>query len=122
MKTFGVSFLLVIVIALVLELPGWWWGMPVAGLVGGWWIKHAGRGFLAGGLGVALAWAGFLIFFSVTSPLCALAGLFAGILGLGEGLGFVPVALALIIAFLMGGLGGLCGAMMRGLVNVHEPF
>ncbi len=33
---------------------------------------------------------------------------------LGDSLSFVPVALALVIAFLMGGLGGVTGTMIAG--------
>ncbi len=107
MNKFSSPILLTAATALILTAPGWWWAMPVAGLIGGWMTGRGGRGFLAGGLGVALVWAAFVLFFAISSPLGALLKVLAGILGLGSALAFVPVVLALILAFLLGGLGGL---------------
>ena len=113
MKTFLAGLGLVFLIAVLLELPGLWWAMPLAGLTGGYWVRQAGKGFLAGGLGVALAWGAYFVYFAATSPLGALANLFASILGLPQGAGFAPIGLALLVAFSLGGMGGLCGGFLR---------
>ena len=99
--------------ALLFEYFGLWWAMPIAGLLGGLLARGGGRGFLAGGLGAALAWGIYLVIFAFTRPVGPLLTVFAGILDLGAGLAWVPVLLALLIAFLMGGLGGLTGAWLR---------
>ncbi len=98
--------------ALILESPGWWWAMPIAGLIGGWLVKRGGKGFIVGGLGVTLIWAAFIVFFAISSPLGSLLQIFSGILGLDSALAFVPILLALIVAFLLGGLGGLTGGWL----------
>jgi hypothetical protein len=100
------------VIALVLEWFGWWWAMPIAGLVAGWMLASGKRGFLLGGLGVTLAWLVYIGVYAVTSPLQQLLVVFSGILGLSASLSFVPVLLALIVAFVLGGLGGLTGGLV----------
>ena len=115
MRGFALGFVVVLVGAIALEIAGLWWLMPVAGALGGYAIKRGGRGFLAGGLGVTAAWGGFLAMFAATSPVAALLRLFARIMELGDGLAFMPVVLALIVAFLLGGLGGLSGSLMARL-------
>ncbi|HUH97952.1 MAG TPA: hypothetical protein VLZ89_11370 [Anaerolineales bacterium] len=111
MKNTWIALVVVALAAFVLELPGWWWAMPIAGLIGGW-IRHDGRGgFVLGGLGTTLAWLVFLIFFAVTSPIGKLLVVVSGVLGLDASLAFVPALLALIAAFLLGGLGGLTGGL-----------
>lgn len=107
MKPFLTAIFLTAATALIFEAPGWWWAMPVAGLIGGWLMGRGSRGFLAGGLGVSLVWAVFILFFSLSSPLGNLLRVFSGILGLDATLAFLPIVLALVVAFLLGGLGGL---------------
>ncbi len=109
MNKFLTAIFLTSATALILEAPGWWWAMPAAGLIGGWLIRRGGKGFLAGGLGVTLVWAAFVLFFSMASPLASLLKVFSGILGLEPALAFIPVILAMLVAFLLGGLGGLAG-------------
>jgi hypothetical protein len=115
MKNFLIGLALTLAAAFALETAGVWWAMPVAGALGGWWLKKGGRGFLAGALGVTLVWGAYVAVFAAASPLGGLLRLFAGIVELGDSLAFVPVVLALVIAFLMGGLGGVTGAMIAGV-------
>ena len=113
-------FLSTTLIAFVLEYPGWWWAMPLVGFGAGFIIGKGGKSLLIGGLGVATAWAVYLISYAVNYPLKELLTVFSGILGLPASLSFVPVLLALIIAFLLGGLGGLTGALAPHLVKRTE--
>jgi hypothetical protein len=111
-KTF-LSLIALAVAAFVLEYFGWWWAMPLVGLLAGWAWKDGRRGFVLGGLAVSLAWGVFIVFYAITSPLGRLLNLFSGILGLDAPLAFVPLLLALIVAFLLGGLGGWTGAWLK---------
>ncbi len=95
--------------ALVLEFFGLWWAMPVAGFLGGRKLRQGGAGFLWGGLGAALAWLVYILVFLIIAPTGKLLAVLAGILGLGTDLAVVPAILALVLAFLLGGLGGLTG-------------
>jgi len=103
---------------MIAQLRRWWVGLcltlVLAGLVGGLWVGGGWRGFGAGALGALLAYAGYLAFFALTSPLGALSRLFVGIAGLdaASGMALLPVALALLIAFLLGGAGGWLGGAL----------
>jgi hypothetical protein len=83
--------------------------MPFAGLIPGWLLASGKRGFLLGGLGVVLAWLILIAVRAASVPLGGLLVTFSGILGLGASLAFVPLLLAALVAFLLGGLGGLMG-------------
>ncbi len=122
MRKFIIALLLSAALGFIFELPGLWWLMPVAGAVGGWIVQKGDEGFLAGGLGVTIAWGAYLLYFSLFSPIGRLMEIFSGILGLESSLAFVPVLLALIVAFLLGGLGGLCGAFINGVYRRQASF
>jgi hypothetical protein len=107
------ALLALVGVAFLLEYFGWWWAMPLVGVAAGWVWKDARRGVLFGGLAVTLAWSVFIIFYALTSPLPRLLTLFSGILGLDAPLAFVPLLLALVVAFLLGGLGGWTGAWLE---------
>ncbi len=111
MKNIWIALVLVALAAFVLELFGWWWAMPIAGLIGGWMLHNGKQGFVFGGLGATIAWLLFIIFFAVTSPIGKLLVVVSGVLGLDASLAFVPLLLALIVAFLLGGLGGMTGGL-----------
>ena len=115
MKNFLIGVAVTLVAAFAFELAGVWWAMPIAGAIGGYWVRKGGQGFLAGALGVTIVWGAYLAVFAAISPLGELLRLLAGIVELGDTLAFLPVVLALVIAFLMGGLGGVTGAMIAGV-------
>ena len=64
MKNIWIAFGIAALAAIVLEYFGLWWAMPIAGLIAGWMIANGGRGFLFGGLGVALTWIIYIVFFA----------------------------------------------------------
>jgi hypothetical protein len=103
---------LVAIIAFLLEFLGLWWAMPVAGLLGGWMLHNGRQGLVFGGLSVMLAWVVFMAGFAAVSPIGKLLVVVSGVLGLDASLAFVPALLALIVAFLLGGLGGLTGGWL----------
>jgi hypothetical protein len=111
MKNNWMALGVAVLMALVLEWFGWWWAMPIAGLAAGWMLANGKRGFLLGGLGVTLAWLAYIAIYAITSQLQQLLVVFSGILGLSASLAFVPVLLALIVAFVLGGLGGMTGGL-----------
>lgn len=112
-KSLLFPFLATLLIAVTLEYFGWWWAMPIAGLIAGWALNNGKRGFLFGGLTVSLAWGIWLGILAALSPLGRLSALFAGILGLDAALAFLPFLLALLVAFVLGGLGGWTGAWLK---------
>jgi len=111
MKNVWIAMVLVALVAFIFELFGWWWAMPIAGLIGGWMLHNGKQGFVFGGLGGAIAWLVFVISFAVTSPVGKLLVVLSGVLGLDASLAFVPALLAIVLAFLLGGLGGLTGGL-----------
>jgi len=112
MKNIWLALTLVTLAGFVLELFGWWWAMPIAGMIGGWILHNGKGGFAFGGFGAAIAWLVFMLFFTVTSPVGKLLVVVSGVLGLDASLAFVPALLAVIVAFLLGGLGGLTGGLI----------
>jgi hypothetical protein len=124
-QSFLVGFLATLAAAVLLELVGLIWEyawilMVIAGFLGGFLIKKAGLGFLAGFLGVIVAWLIYFIAFSFLGPVWAFADVLAGLFGL-EGMGFVVIILALVlIGGLIGGLGALNGHFIGSLVSESE--
>jgi hypothetical protein len=72
------------------------------------------QGFLAGGLGMGLAWLGQAIFISTTTG-SALPNKIGELMGLGSGM--TVAGLTAIIGFLLGGFSGLTGSLLRNLVR-----
>jgi hypothetical protein len=111
--------------AVMLQLLGMLWEyawilMVVAGFLGGFLIKRAGQAFLAGLLGVLLAWLVYFIAFSFLGPIWNFANLLAGLFGL-TGMGLVVIVLALVlVGGLIGGLGALNGHFVSSLLFKSE--
>ena len=123
-QTFLKGFLICLLAAGFLQLLGTVWTyawilMLAAGFLGGFLVKKAGKGFLVGFLGVAVAWLIYLLVFSLTGPVWEFANVLAGLFGL-TGMGFVVVILTVIIGGLIGGLGGLNGAFIAAIVFEDE--
>jgi hypothetical protein len=72
------------------------------------------QGFLAGGLGLGLAWLGQALFISTTTG-SALPNKIGELMGLGSGMTVAGVTA--IIGFLLGGFSGLTGSLLRNLVR-----
>ena len=109
------------VLGLLFVYTGVWQLAFFAGLFAGILGKTGRRDFLLGFLGVGLAWAGHLLWFYLFFPAGELASLFAEILGLSAGMGFVVPLLAVLIGGIAGGLGGLAGAYLGQLAYPQNP-
>jgi len=75
------------------------------------------QGFLAGGLGMGLAWLGQAIFISASTG-SALPNKIGELMGLGSGMTVAGVTA--IIGFLLGGFSGLTGSLLRKVFR-KEP-
>jgi hypothetical protein len=124
-QSFKRGFLVSFIAAGLLQFLGILWTaawilMVIAGFLGGFLVKRAGKGFLAGFLGVLLAWAGYLIIFEIIGPLFEFSNILAALFGL-TGMGFVVIILSLVvIGGLIGGLGGLNGHFIAAIVYKKE--
>jgi len=124
-QSFKRGFLVSFIAAGLLQFLGMFWTyawilMVVAGFLGGFLVKKAGKGFLVGFLGVLLAWACFLAIFEIIGPLFEFANVLAALFGL-TGMGVVVIILSLVvIGGLIGGLGGLNGHFIAAIVYKKE--
>ncbi|NVM53838.1 MAG: hypothetical protein HWN66_09065 [Candidatus Helarchaeota archaeon] len=123
--TFLIGFLVTALAAGLLQLFGaiWtyaWILMVAAGFLGGFLVKKAGKGFLAGFLGVLVAWLVYFLIFSFIGPIWEFANVLAGLFGL-TGMGFVVIILSLVlIGGLIGGLGALNGHFVASILFEKE--
>ena len=120
-QPFLIGLLVTAVAAGLLQLIGLYWTyawilMVAAGFLGGFLVKKWGKGFLAGFLGVIVAWAVYFLVYSFIGPLWAFADTLAGLFGL-SGMGFVVIILSLVmVGGLIGGLGALNGYFVASLL------
>lgn len=113
------ALVIVIVLAIALQLSGVWATMLIAGAFGGFFTRRYLRAFLAGFLGVGIAWSILFIYLVITTPAIAIAGFFIGLLGLSKDFGIAVIAIAIVFGGLLGGFGGVLG---RAVVELVEPL
>jgi len=120
-QSFLVGFIATLVAAILLQLLGLVWEyawilMVAAGFLGGFLIKKAGKAFLAGLLGVSVAWLIYFIIFSFLGPIWEFSNLLAELFGL-PGMGIVVILISLVlIGGLTGGLGALNGHFIGSIL------
>ncbi|MBD3406276.1 MAG: hypothetical protein GF411_09220 [Candidatus Lokiarchaeota archaeon] len=112
------AIIIVGVLGLVFQLFGTWVLMLVVGFIGALLVRNSKNAFLAGFIGVALAWSILFAYLIATAQALQVADLFIGLLGL-SGLGGVVIAISIIIGALLGGFGGLFG---RSLVETLDSL
>jgi len=110
------ALIIVVVLAIALELSGAWITMLIAGVFGGLFTRRTSRAFLAGFLGVGLAWGVLFLYLSLTAQAMAIANMFIGLLGL-HGIGWLVIAISTLIGALLGGFGGLLGRSLVELID-----
>jgi len=104
-----VVFLAAFAFAEVLLLTGTWQLAYLAGFLAGMLSPRARRAMLLGGLGVAVAWAAYLVYVFVAGQGLQLADLVGRILGVGSGSWWLLTLMTLILGLLLGVVGGLTG-------------
>ena len=109
------AMIIVVVIGIALQLSGVWITMIVAGAFGGFFTKRHLKSFLAGSLGVAVAWTILFIYLIMTAQALAIAEFFIGLLGISGG--FIVIIISIIFGFLLGGFGGLLGRSLIELLD-----
>ena len=116
-------FLFILVVGALLSLIGPWWVLAPVCFVGCWWLSRCARSAFWQSAGTsALLWVGYGIYLHVStgSGLAAqVAGIFTGSAPRAVGtLGIVlMMALAALVAALVGGFSGLAGLRMRQLLR-----
>ncbi len=109
------AMIIVVVIGIALQLSGVWITMIVAGAFGGLFTKRHLNSFLAGSLGVAIAWTILFIYLIMTAQALVIAEFFIGLLDMSGG--YIVIIISIIFGFLLGGFGGLLG---RSLVELLD--
>ena len=117
---FPTLVLVVAVIALALQLSGAWVTMLIAGALGALLARRHRTAFLAGFIGVAIAWAALFVYLSLTAQALVIAEFFIGLLGL-SGMGWLVIVISVILGALLGGFGGLVGRSVVELVDELIP-
>lgn len=104
-----IVFLATFAFAEVLLLTGTWQLAYLAGFLAGMLSARARRAVLLGGLGVAVAWAAYLVYVFVAGQGLQLAELVGAILGVGKGGWWLLTILTLFLGILLGAVGGFTG-------------
>ena len=117
---FPTLVLVLTVIALALQLSGAWVTMIIAGALGALLTRRHRTAFLAGFIGVAIAWTAIFVYLSLTTQAMAIAEFFIGLLGLSE-LGWLVIVISVLLGALLGGFGGLLGRSVVELVDELMP-
>nr|MDO8108792.1 hypothetical protein [Candidatus Sigynarchaeota archaeon] len=102
-----------IVAAFLLELAGIVYLMLVAGGVAGFLAKKGWKSFLAGFLGVMIAWSIYFILFAAQGPLAAFLDLIGNAI---EMPGSILLIAAELIGGFLGGIGALVGAFLTQIL------
>lgn len=115
-------FVLVIVCVLILgvlfQLTGLWILMLLAGGIGALFCRSLKRAFIAGFLGVGLAWAILFGYLILTAQALAIADFFIALLGL-SGFGWLVIVISIMIGALLGGFGAV---LVRAIVEFVDEI
>ena len=95
--------------ALILLLTGTWQLAYLAGFLAGILSTRARRALILGALGVMTAWAAYLVYVFVFGSGFQLASLVGEVLGAGSDAWWLLTLLTLVLAILLGAIGGLTG-------------
>jgi hypothetical protein len=112
------GYFLTLLIALPLQLIGYWTLMILAGIAGGVTVKRYRHAFIAGFLGVATAWSIIFVFLNAFAQAYVIGEFFAALIGL-PGFGRWIVSLSILIGGLLGASGSILG---RAIVELIEEF
>jgi len=113
------SMVIVVVIAIALQLSGVWITMIIAGGFAGLFTRRHRSSFLAGFLGVGIAWTILFLYLIFTAQALAIAEFFISLLGISGGV--IVIVISIIIGALLGGFGGLLGRSIIELLDEVIP-
>ena len=114
----GYSFMITTLIAIGLQLLGQWTLMILAGVLGCFYVQRHIHAFIAGFLGVAVAWSFLFVILVQFSQAYVVAELFASLVG-APGFGRFIVSLSILIGGFLGGSGALVGYSTVDLVKEY---
>ena len=114
------AFIIVTVVATVLQLGGSWVAMLVAGALGSLFVRRHRLAFLVGFLGVFVGWLILYIYLIATAQAMLIADFFLGLLGL-SGMGWLVLVISCLMGGFLGGFGGLLGRSVVELVDELIP-
>ncbi len=112
------TLIIVIVVGIALQLSGAWITMLIAGVLGSLFTRRHRHSFLAGLLGVGIAWGLIFAYLAATAQAMAIADFFISQLGL-SGMGWLVIVISVLLGALLGGFGGLLG---RSVVELIDEF
>lgn len=103
------------VLAAALQLSGVWITMLLAGVFAGIFTRSHLKAFVAGFMGVALAWTLIFIYQILTAQAMEIAIFFIGLLGLD--MGWLVFVISVLLGALLGGFGGTLGRSLIELLD-----
>ncbi|MHA1907456.1 MAG: hypothetical protein ACW98Y_09200 [Candidatus Thorarchaeota archaeon] len=113
------AMIIVTVIGIALQLSGAWITMIIAGGFAGLFTRRHRHSFLAGFLGVALAWTILFIYLILTAQAIAVGEFFINLLGISGGA--LVIAISILLGALLGGFGGVFGRSVIELLDEILP-
>lgn len=116
-----VAFVAAFLLAALLLLTGTWQLAYLAGFVAGILSLRMRRAALLGALGVSTAWAAYLVYVFVAGSGFQLAELVGRVLGVGAGAWYLLTSLTLVLAILLGAVGGMTGCIAARLFLWETP-
>ena len=112
------TIVIVAVLGIILQLTGAWFTMLVAGVIGALFTRTYLKSFLAGFMGVSIAWTVLYVYLMLTAQASEIAEFFIGLLGL-TGMGWLVFVIGILLGGLLGGFGGGFG---RSLIELLDEF
>lgn len=110
------AILIVAVVGLALQLSGVWATMLIAGFFGALFTRKHLHAFLAGFVGVTVAWSILFAYLAATAQALEIAEFFIGLLGI-SGLGWLVIVISVVLGGLLGGFGATLGRSVIELVD-----
>jgi hypothetical protein len=109
----GLSFLS----AFIFAFTQFWWLALIAGISGGFICYKMYKGAIAGSIGVGSAWLLYMVIKLITDSSYTILDQAGGLLFGGSGFGWAMIIIVLLIAALLGSLGGYIGTGFRIILN-----
>ena len=109
--------IVVAILGIAMQLSGVWITMIIAGVFAGLFTRKTISSFLAGFVGVAIAWTILFVYKIYTAQALEIATFFIGLLGMS--MGWLVIVISIVIGAFLGGFGGILG---RSLIELLDSF